>query len=235
MCTCGIDIATQQATPATHSSTMRVFGDRPSDAGVPRGAVAGDRIACRRPDGAAPRASGSIVTAQNTPMPTWVARQPAVCDEVLDDRRPDRAGEIVAAGRRSPPRCRAACRTSARCRRSAARTSPSCRSRSAARARARTARCWPRTPTARSRAPSATAPISTGTHDAEAVGQPAHHDAADAEADHGQRVRQRGVGARDAEFGLHRRQRDRRPTTCRRCRPCRAPAPGQAAARHRRS
>ena len=30
MCTCGIDIATQQATPAMHSNPMMAFGDRPS-------------------------------------------------------------------------------------------------------------------------------------------------------------------------------------------------------------
>ena len=30
MWTCGIDIATQQATPASTSSAMSVFGDRPS-------------------------------------------------------------------------------------------------------------------------------------------------------------------------------------------------------------
>ena len=45
-------------------------------------------------------------------------------------------------------------------------------------------------------------------HDAEAVGEPPHRDAADAEADHRQRVGQRRVPARDAEGRLHRRQRD---------------------------
>ena len=37
---------------------------------------------------------------------------------------------------------------------------------------------------------------------AEPIGKPAHQDAAEAEADHGQRVRQRRVGARHAELGL---------------------------------
>ena len=45
-------------------------------------------------------------------------------------------------------------------------------------------------------------------HDAETVGETAHHDAADAEAEHGERERQRGVAARHAEVGLHRRKRD---------------------------
>ena len=76
----------------------------------------------------------------------------------------------------------------------------------------------------RSRRPSATAPIASGTHDAEAVGQPAHQHAADAEADHGQRVGQRRVGARDAELGLHRGQRHDHATTCRRRRWCSAAA-----------
>jgi hypothetical protein len=46
-------------------------------------------------------------------------------------------------------------------------------------------------------------------HHAEAVGELAHQDAADAEADHGQRVGQRGTAARYAELGLHRRERHR--------------------------
>ena len=40
-------------------------------------------------------------------------------------------------------------------------------------------------------------------HDAAAVGEPAHQHAAEAEADHQQRVRQRRLGARDAELRLH--------------------------------
>ena len=32
------------------------------------------------------------------PMPIWVVRQPDGLDEMLDDRRPDRAGDVVAAG-----------------------------------------------------------------------------------------------------------------------------------------
>jgi hypothetical protein len=45
-------------------------------------------------------------------------------------------------------------------------------------------------------------------HDAEAVREPAHEDAAQAEAHHGERVGQRGVGAVDAEFRLDHGQRD---------------------------
>ena len=44
--------------------------------------------------------------------------------------------------------------------------------------------------------------------DAAPVGEAPHEDAADAEADHQQRVGQRRVGARDAELGLHARQDD---------------------------
>jgi hypothetical protein len=43
---------------------------------------------------------------------------------------------------------------------------------------------------------------------AAAVGEPAHEDAAGPEAEHQQGVGQRGLGARDAEVGLHGRQRD---------------------------
>ena len=56
-------------------------------------------------------------------------------DEVLHQRRPDDAGEIVAAGCDARPRCRGGARTSARCRSSAARTSRSCRARSGLRQR----------------------------------------------------------------------------------------------------
>ncbi len=45
-------------------------------------------------------------------------------------------------------------------------------------------------------------------HDAVAVGQAAHRDARQPERDHRQRVRQRCGGARDAEFRLHGGQRD---------------------------
>ena len=43
--------------------------------------------------------------------------------------------------------------------------------------------------------------------DAEAVGKPAHEHAAAGEAEHGERIGQRGVGAGDAEIGLDRGQR----------------------------
>ena len=49
-------------------------------------------------------------------------------------------------------------------------------------------------------------------HHAVTIGQPAHHDARQAEADHRQRVRQRCIGACDAELRLYRRQcHDDRP------------------------
>ena len=44
--------------------------------------------------------------------------------------------------------------------------------------------------------------------DAVAVGERAHGKAAEAEAEHRQRIGQRGLAAGDAEFGLHRRQHD---------------------------
>ena len=44
-------------------------------------------------------------------------------------------------------------------------------------------------------------------HDAEAVGEAAHEDAADAEADHRERIGQGSVAARGREIRLHQRQR----------------------------
>ena len=49
-------------------------------------------------------------------------------------------------------------------------------------------------------------------HDPEPIREPAHQDAGQPEPDHRQRVRQRCIGARDAEFRLHRGERyDDRP------------------------
>ena len=101
MCTCGIDIATQQATPATHSSacsTPRRQAERPRRrAGSPaRG--------CRRDGccsgGRAPqheaRAAASSATQNDADADVGLAPADGL-DEVLHDRRPDRAGEVVAA------------------------------------------------------------------------------------------------------------------------------------------
>ncbi len=101
MCTCGIDIATQQATPATQSSAWAAFIDRPN------GRCAS---ACRRrarPSTAAASAGGRARMQQGEQRHRRGAEDahadvglaPADgLDEVLHDRRPDRAGEVVAAG-----------------------------------------------------------------------------------------------------------------------------------------
>ena len=78
-------------------------------------------------------------------------------------------------------------------------------------------------------------PADDGHDDAEAIGEPAHQDAAEAEADHRHRVRQRGGGARDAELRLDRRAGPRSPTTCPRRRWPRAAARHRAASTHRRT
>ena len=78
MWTWGIDIATQHATAATSSSVCRAAGD------MTAGRRVGPAPAVARPARAAgarrrrTSASGSMVTAQKTPMPRWVARHPAV-------------------------------------------------------------------------------------------------------------------------------------------------------------
>ena len=72
MCTCGIDIATQQATPAMQSSVCAAFIDRPNGrvdgTGAPArtgacdGASAGGRARMKS-------ASAAIVRAEKMPMP----------------------------------------------------------------------------------------------------------------------------------------------------------------------
>ena len=53
MCTCGIAMATQQATPATHSSAISVLGDTPSVPRAPLDAAPAASAAMR--GGAAPQ------------------------------------------------------------------------------------------------------------------------------------------------------------------------------------
>ena len=78
MCTCGIAMATQQATPATHSSACSVFGETPSEPGAAVAAApACERHATRRAAGAAAAISGSIVTTQKMPIAD-MRRAPAV-------------------------------------------------------------------------------------------------------------------------------------------------------------
>ena len=167
MCTCGIDIATQQATPAMHSSACAAPSERPNGRVASRPAPPR-----RRPRPPAPAAGARMNERQQRhrrgaeDADADVGLAPADgLDEVLHDRRPDRAGEVVAAGADRHRDAAPARRTRARCRRPAARRSPSCRAgRSAGRARARRPRMPPRQAgERRSRAPRPTAPISTGT------------------------------------------------------------------------
>ena len=68
MCTCGIDIATQQATPATTAEPARRRGqaERTSD-----GVAGAPLLPLAAADGRrrSSSASGSMVAAQNTPTP----------------------------------------------------------------------------------------------------------------------------------------------------------------------
>ena len=76
MWTCGIDMATQQAKPARQSTTCSALGERPSP-GPParKSAEAAGSVGARRRNTSR---NGSMLSAQNTPMPTWVARQPSL-------------------------------------------------------------------------------------------------------------------------------------------------------------
>ena len=72
MCTCGIDIATQQATPATQSSACAAFIDRPngrSDGVAGAGAAGATATSAGGGRGACSSASSGIVRAQKMPMP----------------------------------------------------------------------------------------------------------------------------------------------------------------------
>ncbi|MCY1365981.1 hypothetical protein D9M69_528570 [compost metagenome] len=75
MCTCGIDIATQHDTPATHSRACSVPGERPSGrspwaaAGWWMPLTAGSGPGCAGGRRRSTSASGNITSRQNTPMP----------------------------------------------------------------------------------------------------------------------------------------------------------------------
>ena len=80
MWTCGIDIATQQLTPAMTSTVCSAAGDIPSgrddrDADA-RGRGRRSRSAATAAGAAS--ASGTMVATQNTAMPRYVRRQPAL-------------------------------------------------------------------------------------------------------------------------------------------------------------
>ena len=105
MCTCGIDIATQQDTPATHSSVCSVPGDRPIERARAGGRVVGSARCNAGGAAAQQQRERQHGREAEHPMPS-TSRASRRCDEVLHDRRPDRAGEIVAGWRRSRRRCR---------------------------------------------------------------------------------------------------------------------------------
>ncbi len=213
MCTCGIDIATQQATPAMHSSACaraQATGRTAARDGAPACGLASARPPPAGGRGRIASASSGSVTAHRTPSAD-VGRAPADrLDEVLHDRRPDRAGQVVAAG-------------ADRHRDAAPAHEPQRRvghQRREGRRRSRAGRCTTPCAIANSQTLLASAAADEAQtqarsadqhrpHHAVAVGQPPHQHAADAEADHQQRVGQRGIGARDAELGLHRRQHHR--------------------------
>ena len=232
MWTCGIAIATQQATPATQSSACAAFIDRPNGTrrrrrraaaprrcrGRERGRPAAHEERQRRHDDGAEHAQADVGLAPADGL-----------DEVLDDRRPDRAGDVVAAGAdrdRDAAPAHEPERGVGDQRREA---SPSCRP-----APISTPWTMREGPDAGREPGGDEADAEPGRadqqrhHDAAPVGEPPHQHAADAEADHQQRVGQRGVGARDAELGLHRAAARRRRRTSRCCRPSseRARRPG---------
>ena len=78
MWTCGIDIATQQATPATINSAISVLEERPSVPRVPLDTAPAASAGCDGAGRRIARMSGSMATAQIRPMPIWVVRQPCV-------------------------------------------------------------------------------------------------------------------------------------------------------------
>jgi hypothetical protein len=73
--TCGIDIATQHATPAIDRSPSSALGDSPSGVALdlPESKASVDASGGRF---ASTKASGSMVAKQKTPTPVNVARQP---------------------------------------------------------------------------------------------------------------------------------------------------------------
>src|SRR3989475_9889442 len=78
MWTCGMDMATQHASPATERSASKAFGVRPNGRS---GRFAMAPEVARPGKGGrflSSNASGSIVARQNTPNPMYVTRQPAV-------------------------------------------------------------------------------------------------------------------------------------------------------------
>ena len=77
MWTCGIDIATQQPTLATHNSAISAFGETPRALAPPVviAAAPASAIGMRR---RSVMTSSGMLSAQNTPTPICVVRQPSV-------------------------------------------------------------------------------------------------------------------------------------------------------------
>ena len=209
MCTCGIAIATQQATPAMQSSVCAAFSDRPNGRVEGTGApglatlvattAAGGRARMRE------REPGHRHAGEDAEADVSLAPADAG-DEMLDDRRPDRAGDIVAAGADRDGDAAPALepkRGVGDQRRKARRAADQAEQHAVNQGEG---------PDAARQAGGDEAEAEAGGADQERhgdaapVGEAPHEDAADAEADHQQRVRQRRVGASDAELGLNARQ-----------------------------
>ena len=240
MCTCGMDIATQQATPATHSRPCSAAGEKPSgrsetDAatGCPSPAPARRQAAAMPADGAQyERERQHRQQAEDADADVGLAPAGAV-DEILQDGRPDGACRVVAAHADRHRDAAAAREPLRRVRhqrdeRGGVPSSPistPCATLNCHRLAGRAGRDEAGAEAQRA--------DQHRDHHAEAIGQSAHENAADAEADHRQRVGQRRVGARHAEVGLDARQAPRRPSTCRSRRWSSAAARRSAASRHR--
>ena len=207
MCTCGIDIATQQQKPATASTTCSAAGDRPSDACVLRTACCDRRRLRRRPAAQRQRERDHRHRAHHADAEMRLPPADGL-HEVLHQRRPDRAGEIVA-GCRDRHRDAAPSREPVR---DVGDDRPERRRAAEQRDQQSVRQC--ELPQAGRVGGGDVAQAERhgadqrGQHDAEAVRHAPHHHAAHGEADHRQRVGQRGGGAIDAELRLHRGQHD---------------------------
>ena len=192
MCTCGIDIATQQATPATQSSACA--RQRQAERALRRRAGVGPRRDRGRRAPAAGRASTAPAAASSRRR-----RFPCRCRSGASRRsrrsaarsaaRPRRRGSCR--WRRSPPRCRAGDepeRGVGDQRREGRRAADQAEQQAVRRSRRRGCRRSARRRRSRGQADRAD---QDRQHHAAPVGQATHQDAADAEADHQQRVGQR--------------------------------------------
>ena len=207
MWTCGIDIATQQATPATHEQRSQRVGRQPERPRVRRAPARAAGGACR-----ARAARGAAAAARAAAWPRrrrrrcrhTSARQPTCRRSAAGSAaRSRRRGSCRS--RRSPRRCRAGGRTRARCRRPAARRSPSCRAgRSARRGRGELPEAAGACRRRRSRGRGRRRRSASGTMTPKRSASRPIRMPPMPKPIIGERVGQRRVGARDAELGLHR-------------------------------